>query len=82
MAIMSENMKQSNKEISANMLSLKENVVKLEDKVDNKFDSVNGRIREIDEEGKFNVRKWILGNLPAIIIALSFAGYMIANFIK
>lgn len=89
MVVMAENMKQSNKEISANMVSLKDNVIKLEDKVDHKFDAVNSKIKEMDKEveeinneGKLNIRIWLRNSLPTIIIALAFAGYALSNFIK
>lgn len=82
MLVMSENMKQGNKELSDSMIALKDNIVNLEDKVDNKFEGMNKRISQIDEEGKFNMRVWFKDNFISIATALGFAVYVIANLSK
>lgn len=82
MLIMSENMKQGNRELSDNMICLKENIINLEEKVENRFENVNRKISSIDEEGKFNIRVWISENFVSLLTSIAFLGYVIYNSIK
>lgn len=82
MLVMSENMKQGNKELSENMIALKDNIVNLEISFDNKIEGVNKKVSKIDEEGKFNVRVWLTNNAFSLGTAIAFVGYVIKDLIK
>lgn len=82
MLIMSENMKQGNKELSENMIALKDNIINLEDKVDSKFEDVNKRVSQIDNESKINVRVWLTKNAFSLATAISFLIYVIKDLVK
>ena len=67
--------------ISKTMISMQGEISKSNERIgdlDTKFNSLSKKIDEVDEEGKFNIRKWIRDNWIALSV-LIVAGFYVGK---
>lgn len=72
-------------QISTTMVSMQGEIQSSNDRMgrlENKFNSLDTRISQVDEDGKFNIRKWIRDNWIGLSIGLAALIYFGSEFIK
>lgn len=67
-------------EISNTMISMQGEISKSNERIgelDNKFNLLKDQIDEVDEDGKFNIRKFLKDNWISIVVAAGAMAYLI-----
>lgn len=67
------------------LIGMQEEIKRSGDKTESlekKFDKLNAKVCEIDEDGKFDIRKWIRQNFIALVLAVTGVGAWISTLIK
>ena len=84
-----ENLPSTMSEISDTMIRMQSEISKSNEKVgelDVKFNSLNNRMILVDEDGKFNFRKWIGKNAVAIAVGITalmgYGAWWISNLFR
>ena len=70
-------------EISNTMISMQGEISKSNERIgelDNKFNLLKDQIDEVDEEGKFNIRKFLKDNWISLVVAVGAMAYLIKKF--
>jgi len=70
-------------EISNTMISMQGEISKSNERIgelDNKFNLLKDQIDEVDEDGKFNIRKFLKDNWISIVVAAGAMAYLIKKF--
>lgn len=70
-------------EISNTMISMQGEISKSNERIgelDNKFNLLKDQIDEVDEDGKFNIRKFLKDNWISLVVAVGAMAYLIKKF--
>lgn len=71
-------------EISKTMVSMQGEITKSNEhmsSLDRRVTTLSKKLEEVDEDGKFNIRKWIKENWVALCIVFGFAFYTLKDFL-
>lgn len=72
-------------EISVTMISMQGEISNSNERMgrlENKFTSLDTRMTQVDEEGKFNIRTWFKANWPYLMVGLLALIYLSTELVK